>query len=63
MRPLAGAYIDVWHCNAEGAYSNERAEGTLGRKFLRGCQKTDADEGAGYSWTMAIGLAGLPAGA
>ena len=33
--PLAGAQIDVWHCDALGAYSLN------GQKFLRGYQRTD----------------------
>lgn len=39
--PLAGAMVDVWHCDAAGAYSDaDRA--TAGKKFLRGYQVTDA---------------------
>jgi protocatechuate 3,4-dioxygenase beta subunit len=34
--PLAGAQVDVWHCDALGAYALD------GRKFLRGYQRTDA---------------------
>jgi protocatechuate 3,4-dioxygenase beta subunit len=43
--PLAGAQIDVWHCDAAGAYSDVRDPGfdTRGQKFLRGFQKTDAN--------------------
>jgi protocatechuate 3,4-dioxygenase beta subunit len=43
--PLAGAQIDVWHCDAAGAYSGVRDPGfdTRGQKFLRGFQKTDAN--------------------
>jgi protocatechuate 3,4-dioxygenase beta subunit len=40
--PLAGAMVDVWHCDAAGAYSDSD-RGTAGRKFLRGHQVTDAD--------------------
>lgn len=40
--PLAGAMVDVWHCDAAGAYSDSD-RGTAGRKFLRGYQVTDAD--------------------
>jgi protocatechuate 3,4-dioxygenase beta subunit len=37
--PLKDAAVDVWHCDAEGAYSGvEGGEGT----FLRGIQMTDA---------------------
>lgn len=43
--PIAGAQIDVWHCDAAGAYSDVRDPGfdTRGQKFLRGFQKTDAN--------------------
>lgn len=41
-RPLEGATVDVWHCDAQGAYSGFRSEGTEGADFLRGVQRTDA---------------------
>jgi len=42
--PLPGAVVDVWHCDALGAYSDVRDPGgsTVGQKFLRGAQTTDA---------------------
>ncbi len=40
--PLTGAYIDVWHCDAAGAYSDVSGAGA-GRKFLRGYQVTDVN--------------------
>lgn len=44
--PLAGATVDVWHCDATGVYSDvtDTAIGfnTVGKKFLRGSQTTDA---------------------
>lgn len=44
--PLAGAMVDVWHCDAHGVYSavNDRMSGTdsSSQKFLRGYQVTDA---------------------
>jgi protocatechuate 3,4-dioxygenase beta subunit len=44
--PYAGAYIDIWHCNASGAYSDEAAgmgnPNTQGLNWLRGYQITDA---------------------
>ena len=44
--PIPGAIVDVWHCDALGAYSdvNDPGEGgdTRGRKFLRGYQVTNA---------------------
>jgi protocatechuate 3,4-dioxygenase beta subunit len=43
--PLAGAHVDVWHCDAEGVYSGVSDQGfvTVGQKFLRGYQTTDAN--------------------
>ena len=42
--PLAGAHVDVWHCNHLGVYSDVQDPGfnTVGKKFLRGYQVTDA---------------------
>jgi protocatechuate 3,4-dioxygenase beta subunit len=42
--PLPGVVVDVWHCDALGVYSDvqDMGFGTLGRKFLRGYQATDA---------------------
>ncbi|MDX2178691.1 MAG: hypothetical protein SFV18_03795 [Bryobacteraceae bacterium] len=37
---LPGAYVDVWHCDAGGLYSDVSANSTVGRKFLRGYQIT-----------------------
>src|SRR5712692_9688370 len=39
--PLAGAHVDIWHCDAAGKYSDESANSTVGQKFLRGYQVTD----------------------
>jgi protocatechuate 3,4-dioxygenase beta subunit len=42
--PLTGATVDVWHCDALGAYSDVSGMGngsTVGKKFLRGYQVTD----------------------
>ena len=43
--PLAGARVNVWHCDARGLYSGVRDPhfDTAGKKFLRGYQVTDAD--------------------
>jgi protocatechuate 3,4-dioxygenase beta subunit len=50
--PLAGARIDVWHCDALGVYSgvsdNSFPSSTVGEKFLRGYQLTDAAGAAGF---------------
>jgi protocatechuate 3,4-dioxygenase beta subunit len=41
-RPVRGAAVDIWHCDAGGTYSGFAQEGTAGRTFLRGIQRTDA---------------------
>jgi protocatechuate 3,4-dioxygenase beta subunit len=41
ITPLPGAYVDIWHCNALGIYSDIASEGTTGHKFLRGYQVTN----------------------
>ncbi|OLC68517.1 MAG: twin-arginine translocation pathway signal protein [Betaproteobacteria bacterium 13_1_40CM_4_64_4] len=40
--PLAGAQVDVWHCDAAGRYSDVRGSATGGQQFLRGYQIADA---------------------
>jgi protocatechuate 3,4-dioxygenase beta subunit len=50
--PLAGAQVDVWHCDAAGRYSDVRGFGsgpsTAGQQFLRGYQLTDATGAAQF---------------
>ncbi|MBN9528536.1 MAG: intradiol ring-cleavage dioxygenase [Alphaproteobacteria bacterium] len=41
--PAAGVQIDLWHCDAIGAYSDVSANSTVGQTFLRGYQTTDAN--------------------
>lgn len=43
-QPLPGAQVDIWHCDALGVYSDVQDPGfnTIGQKFLRGYQVTDA---------------------
>jgi protocatechuate 3,4-dioxygenase beta subunit len=43
--PLEGAWVDIWHCNALGVYSDVSDPGfdTGGQQFLRGYQVTDAN--------------------
>ena len=43
--PLSGAIVDLWQCDSEGVYSDVKDPlfDTVGRKFLRGYQVTDAD--------------------
>jgi protocatechuate 3,4-dioxygenase beta subunit len=43
--PLTGAYLDVWHCDAAGVYSDVSG---ASRKFLRGYQVTDANGVASF---------------
>src|ERR1700682_1794564 len=44
--PLTGAYLDVWHCDATGTYSDVSGSS---RKFLRGYQITDANGVAAFT--------------
>jgi protocatechuate 3,4-dioxygenase beta subunit len=42
--PLAGTYVDVWHCDAQGVYSDVKDNNwgsSQGSNFLRGYQVTD----------------------
>jgi len=47
-RPISGARVDIWHCDAQGAYSGYQGQGDgrdldmTGQAFLRGWQRTDA---------------------
>jgi protocatechuate 3,4-dioxygenase beta subunit len=43
--PLQGAIVDIWHCDAEGIYSDVRDPrfNTIGKKFLRGYQVTNSN--------------------
>lgn len=49
--PLAGAVVDVWHCDAAGVYSGvqDRDSGAANLKFLRGYQITDANGAAHFT--------------
>jgi protocatechuate 3,4-dioxygenase beta subunit len=40
-RPVRGAQVDLWQCDAQGVYSGVPERGTAGRDFLRGYQVTD----------------------
>ncbi|MGH7472077.1 MAG: intradiol ring-cleavage dioxygenase [Longimicrobiales bacterium] len=52
-RPLSGAMVDVWQCDALGVYSDVRDTtvgfNTVGQKFLRGYQLTDANGAARFT--------------
>jgi protocatechuate 3,4-dioxygenase beta subunit len=43
--PMQGALVDIWHCDAQGVYSDvtDRSFSTVGQNFLRGQQVTDAN--------------------
>jgi protocatechuate 3,4-dioxygenase beta subunit len=43
-QPMPGAQVDIWHCDALGVYSDVKDPGfnTIGQKFFRGYQITDA---------------------
>jgi protocatechuate 3,4-dioxygenase beta subunit len=48
---LAGAYVDVWHCDALGVYSGVTDPGfdTTGQNWLRGFQRTNASGAATFT--------------
>lgn len=39
--PLPNAQVDIWHCDANGVYSD--VQNAVGKKFLRGYQVTNSD--------------------
>jgi len=43
-RPISGAQVDLWQCDAAGIYSDVKDPqfNTVGQKYLRGYQTTDA---------------------
>lgn len=49
--PLSGVAVDIWHCDAEGVYSDavDRSFDTTGQDFLRGYQLTDATGNAAFT--------------
>jgi protocatechuate 3,4-dioxygenase beta subunit len=42
-KPVKNAAVDIWHASAGGVYSDEQQNNTVGRTFLRGVQKTNAN--------------------
>lgn len=48
---LPNAQVDIWHCDAAGAYSdvNDPGFNTRGQKWLRGWQRTDAAGAARFT--------------
>jgi protocatechuate 3,4-dioxygenase beta subunit len=49
--PVRGAHVDLWQCDALGVYSGvqDRSFNTIGQKFLRGYQLTDARGAAAFT--------------
>lgn len=50
-QPLPGVQVDVWQCDHLGVYSDvqDPSFNTLGKKFLRGYQRTDAQGRARFT--------------
>jgi protocatechuate 3,4-dioxygenase beta subunit len=48
---LQGATVEIWHCDAAGQYSDvtDRSFNTVGQKWLRGAQVTDANGKATFT--------------
>lgn len=40
-KPIKGAAVDIWHCDAGGVYSGTSVQNTENLTFLRGIQRTD----------------------
>jgi protocatechuate 3,4-dioxygenase beta subunit len=40
-KPIKGAAVEIWHCDAGGVYSSTSVQGTEDERFLRGVQRTD----------------------
>jgi protocatechuate 3,4-dioxygenase beta subunit len=49
--PITGAVVDLWQCDAAGAYSDMRDArfNTVGKRFLRGYQLTDGEGRAHFT--------------
>ena len=58
--PLAGAHVDIWHCDAAGVYSGVEDPGfnTVGQSFLRGYQLTDDAGEAKFQTIYPAGIRG-----
>jgi protocatechuate 3,4-dioxygenase beta subunit len=41
-KPIKGASVEIWHCDAGGVYSGTSQQDTESERFLRGVQRTDA---------------------
>ncbi len=40
-KPIKAGVVDIWHCDAGGTYSGFAQEGTDGKTFMRGIQRTN----------------------
>lgn len=49
---MENVQVDIWHCNAEGVYSAESSEDTVGQSWLRGYQLTDVSGKVGFTTIM-----------
>lgn len=47
--PLVGALVDIWHCDGLGVYSDVSAQNSVGQRFLRGYQLSDANGDARFT--------------
>jgi len=47
-RAIPNAAVEIWHSDAGGRYSGIAGEGTSGRTFLRGIQRTNANGNARF---------------
>jgi protocatechuate 3,4-dioxygenase beta subunit len=56
--PLAGAQVDLWHCDATGRYSDMGNRRSPSENFLRGYQHTDAGGTARFLTIYPGGYAG-----
>ena len=56
LAPFTGAFVDIWHCNALGVYSDVAQQSTTGRNFLRGYQTTDRHGNARFTTIYRDGI-------
>jgi protocatechuate 3,4-dioxygenase beta subunit len=42
-KPMPDVQVDIWHCNANGVYSDIAGQNTAGQTWLRGYQLSDSD--------------------
>ena len=47
-QPIQDAIVDIWQCDANGVYSDFKAENTVNETWLRGYQKTGKDGGCRF---------------